>query len=120
MRQCCKFIWLFIKLGQYYLLDESQVSITFLKDLLSGKKKVIIVDKSIAYKIKDITSIVVPQFEELSSKAIYIKFKGYYHEIIEYFQSIKKILNIFLQKGLCGINLAQGTLLWLINLCRFR
>ena len=38
LRQCCKFI--FYHKGQYYLPDESHWSICFLKDVLSGKKKV--------------------------------------------------------------------------------
>ena len=46
LRQCCKPVCLFISLGQYYLPDEGQVSIRFLKDVLLGKKKVIIVYKS--------------------------------------------------------------------------
>ena len=38
LRQWC--IFLFIFLGQYYISDEAQWSIRFLKDVLSGKKKV--------------------------------------------------------------------------------
>ena len=40
LRQWCKFVCIF--LGQYYIPDESQWSIRFLKDVLSGKKKVTI------------------------------------------------------------------------------
>ena len=40
LRQWCKFVCTF--LGQYYIPDESQWSIRFLKDVLSGKKKVTI------------------------------------------------------------------------------
>ena len=39
LRQWCNIICIF--LGQYYIPDESQCSIRFLKDVLSGKKKVI-------------------------------------------------------------------------------
>ena len=35
LRQWCKFIWIF--LDQYYIPDESQWSIRFLKNVLSGK-----------------------------------------------------------------------------------
>ena len=38
LRQWC--IFLFIFLGQYYIPDEAQWSIRFLKGVLSGKKKV--------------------------------------------------------------------------------
>ena len=38
LRQCCKQI-LLLYVGQYYLPEESQWSIRFLKDVLSGKKK---------------------------------------------------------------------------------
>ena len=37
------------------------------------------------FKIKDIYSIVVSQFGELSSKVIYQKIEGYYPNIIVYF-----------------------------------
>ena len=40
LRQWCNFFCKF--LGQYYIPDESQWSIRFLKDVLSGKKKVTI------------------------------------------------------------------------------
>ena len=38
LRQCCMF--LLIYLGQYFIPDEAQWTIRFLKDALSGKKKV--------------------------------------------------------------------------------
>ena len=38
LKQCCKFI--FLHKGQYYLPDESHWSIRFLKNVLSGNKKV--------------------------------------------------------------------------------
>ena len=38
LRQWCIFLCIF--LGQYYIPDETQWSIRFFKDLLSGKKKV--------------------------------------------------------------------------------
>ena len=38
-----------------------------------------------AYKAKDIKTIIVPQYEELSPKVIYPKIKSYYTEIIKYF-----------------------------------
>ena len=38
LRQFCMF--LLIYLGQYYIPDEAQWTIRFLKDVLSGKKKV--------------------------------------------------------------------------------
>ena len=39
LRQCCKLRYYLLK-GQYYLPDEGHWSIRFLKDVLSGKKRV--------------------------------------------------------------------------------
>ena len=62
--------------GQYYLTEENQCSIKFLKDILSERKRQFNQIWTLAYKIKDIKSIVVTQFEELSFKIMYSKIKG--------------------------------------------
>ena len=61
------------------------------------------------FKIKDIKSVVIPQFDELGSKVMYKKIKGYYPDIIDYFPEYKKTQSICFQRNICGIYSAPKT-----------